>query len=231
MNTTFVSVAAVAAILIILAIVVWKVTHKNPDIVNVELPEITPEEIAKAAEEAEEEKSEEVIQKGEEPDEEEDEEPVQTVEEYVAEVASKLVDSEGSLTSSKLETEGQDTVLVISDKELAEANKKFEESLKIIGINPATGCYTPENLRKTEKTVKPVKEEPKKTVKKDPKKDTKKKPEKKEEKKKETVKVNKSGRPIKKIEKKPAGKKNNDARQNKAVNGKKNKKKTNKKKV
>lgn len=212
MNTTFVSVAAVAAILIILAVVVWKVTHKNPDITNVDLPEITPEEIAQAAAEA----------AAGEAEAEKVEEPAQTVEDYVTEVASKLVDSEGSLTSTKLETEGQDTVLVISDRELAEANKKFEESLKIIGINPVTGCYTPAESRKTEKTAKPAKSETKK--------DTKKKSEKKEEKK-ETVKVNKSGRPIKKIEKKPAGKKNNDARQNKAVNGKKNKKKTNKKKV
>lgn len=215
MNTSIVTFAVIAVAVIILLIIVWKATHKNPDIIDVDIPEVTPEDIAKAAEEADEEKSECVIEKTEE-EEEEDDEPVQTVEEYVAEVASKLVDSEGSLTSSKLEIEGQDSVLVITEAELTAANKKFEESLKNIGIDPVTGFYTHKDNRKTEETVKPNK---------GAKKSDKKTGSKPAPAKKETIKVNKSGRPIKKIEKKPANKKNNDARQNKAVNGKKNKKK------
>lgn len=215
MNTSIVTAAALAVILIIVAIIIWKATHKNTDIVDADIPEVTPADIAKAAEEADEEKSECVIEKTE-VDEEEDDESIQTVEEYVAEVASKLVDSEGSLTSSKLEVEGQDSVLVVTEAELTAANKKFEESLKNIGIDPVTGCYTPKDNHKTEEIIKSNKEV---------KKSTKKTSSKSTPTKKETVKVNKSGRPIKKIEKKPTTKKNSDARQNKAVNGKKNKKK------
>lgn len=218
MNTSIITVTAIAAVLFILTLLIWKLTSKKPDITEVDIPEITPEELKKMADEAEEEKCEEVIEKPEE--DEEEEEDVQTVEEYVAEIASKLVDLEGSLTSAKLETEGQESVLVISEAELKAANKKFEESLKTIGIDPITGCYIPAEHRKTEKTAKPTKSDKVDKSTNDKNKKTNK-----------TVKEQTSTK--KKLEKHPekANKtvKNNKARQNKAVNGKKNKKKTNKK--
>lgn len=222
MNTSIITVTAIAVVLFILTLLIWKLTSKKPDITEVDIPEITPEELKKMVDEAEEEKCEEVIEKPEEDDEEE--EDVQTVEEYVAEIASKLVDPEGSLTSAKLETEGQDSVLVISEAELKAANEKFEESLKTIGIDPVTGCYVPTEQRKTEKTAKPAKTD--KSGKKVDKSTNDK-----NKKTNKTVKEQTSTK--KKLEKHPekANKtvKNNKARQNKAVNGKKNKKKTNKK--
>lgn len=216
MNTSIITVTAIAAVLFILTLLIWKLTSKKPDITEVDIPEITPEELKKMADEAEEEKCEEVIEKSEEDDEEE--EDVQTVEEYVAEIASKLVDPEGSLTSAKLETEGQESVLVISEAELNAANKKFEDSLKTIGIDPVTGCYIPSEQRKTEKTAKPGKK-------------TNKPANNKNKKTNKTVKEQTSTK--KKLEKHPEKidktKKNNKTQQNKAINGKKNKKKTDKK--
>lgn len=217
MNTSIITVTVVAAVLFITILLIWKLTSKKSDITEVDIPEITPEELKKMADEAEEEKCEEVIEKAEE-EYEEDEEDIQTVEEYVTEIASKLVDSEGSLTSTKLETEDQSGVLVISESELKAANEKFEESLKTIGIDPVTGCYVSAENRKVEKTVKLGKKTDKPNSVKNKKTN-------------KTVKEQASTK--KKLEKHPekANKsvKNNNTRQNKAVNGKKNKKKTNKK--
>lgn len=198
MNTSIITYIAVAAALVLLTIIVWRLTHKRNN--DEDLPEVLPEELTSPIDTSVETKVEP------------DEEPTQTVEDYVASVASELVDSEGSLTSAKLEVEGQDSVLVISEEQLKEANQKFEESLKVIGIDPTTGSYINSSDRKTEQTAKANKKPAKKSTNK-------------------TVKEQASTK--KKLEKHPEkavkSTKNNNARQNKAVNGKKNKKKPTKK--